>query len=142
MKESLGALGALGLGGVALSGCARPTTEPGPAPGRPWRDEKIFIFYYPPDSEKREPGRWVVDPAHKPVTPGRSVTWKLVGDAKKATLTLPSEVFVTTSLEIQRGNPLVTSKVKPEATAGFYAYEVDVDGMKAVGGSHPGVIVD
>ncbi|MEE9234513.1 MAG: hypothetical protein V3U28_03620 [Candidatus Acidoferrales bacterium] len=145
IKKGLGAIGAMGLGGLVLSGCERfRRNQAGPPP---WRAEKVFIFpeEVKPEEVKegeKEGRRWIVSPGRKPVSRGEVVTWRAFGFSDKVTLTLPAEVFEDETVTIVTKGGLGRSRVKQDAKEGFYPYHVKSDGQLAHGGSYPRVIVD
>jgi hypothetical protein len=106
------------------------------------REEKVFIYFSPrgTPASKGHPaaGDWIVAEPRKPVSPGQTVTWQVVGDGRKLELDLPA-VF-DQPISAYPGSAQAT--VNAEAEPGLYLYEAYVDGQLAIGGSSPGVIID
>jgi len=133
VKNSLGALGALGLGALVASG--REMAAEAAPPERPWREEPIYII-------PGEAGQWLVEPGHRLVTRGKLVTWKAHGFTQKVRLLLPDDVFEPSMVTIDQGQKEGRARVKGTAPSGPHPYDVLCDGRLAIGGSHPGIIVD
>ena len=109
---------------------------------RAWRDEKVIIVFRPRLSQlikldKKDVGDWVVLPANKLISPGKTITWKSVPDAD-IELFLP-DVFTQTHVT---GRGEVKATVKGKTPSAFYPYEAFCNGQLATGGSSPGVIID
>jgi hypothetical protein len=113
-----------------------------PRQAKPWRDEKIFIYFSPRGTAKfaghSAPGDWVVAEGRKPVTPGQKIAWQVVGNCEKLELNLPAEAFE--GLEVQ--GKTASATVKDFAAPGLVLYDVYCDGQLATGGSSPGIIID
>jgi hypothetical protein len=143
-KKWLVVLVALGMGGLVLSGCKSlgPSSDEGTgqnaqADGRPWRTEKVFIFLY--EDEKAKMKQWRVDPGHKVVSPGQTVTWRFF-DCDEPAIDLSSAPLSPQNVPITGGVGHAT--VNGDADPGFYTYTVKCGTEEAVGGTRPGVIVD
>jgi hypothetical protein len=108
---------------------------------RPWRDEKVFIYFSPRGTARFSghpaPGDWVVADGRKPVSPGQEIIWQVVGACQKLELNLPG-VFEDL---VVNGNT-ASATVRGDAAQGLVLYDVYVDGQLATGGSSPGVIID
>ncbi len=104
----------------------------------------MFIYFSPrgtPASKGHTAaGDWIVAEPRKPVSPGQTVTWQVVGNFQKLELDLP-EVF-NPPRQISVGAEPAYATVNPQAAQGLYLYEAYVDGQLATGGSAPGVIID
>jgi hypothetical protein len=115
-----------------------------PRRAREYREEKVFIYFSPrgtPASKLHSAaGDWVVAEPRKPVSPGQTVTWQVVGNTRKLELDLP-EVFNEPRQIVVDGGTAY-SVVSEHAAPGLYLYEAYVDGQLATGGSSPGVIID
>jgi hypothetical protein len=113
-----------------------------PRQAREYREEKVFIYFSPrgtPASKGHAAaGDWIVAEPRKPVSPGQTVTWQVVGNCQKLELDLP-DVF---NEPIMAGPETVYATVRAQAESGLYLYEAYVDGQLAIGGSSPGVIID
>lgn len=143
MKGGLGALGALGLGGVALSACRQAVEGPPKEPlGKPWREDKIFVFK---ETDAQGAVEWFVSPGHKVVSPGQVVKWRAFGFEKQAEIKFRQEAnpFEVETVTIARPGGVEVAKVRADAAPGFYPYKVVIDEKhEAKGGSYPGMIVD
>lgn len=148
VKKSLGALGVLGLSGVAACQTKREVTAPEP---NPWRKERVFIFnrrVY--DGDKEIKYKWVVMPGEKVVTPNQLVTWRaFLPPGHKVTIELPEGVFTEPerTFSIDQNAAVKQARVASDAKPGYYPYTVEVEDDKgaktlAVGDSSPGIIVD
>jgi hypothetical protein len=108
------------------------------------REEKVFIYFSPrgtPASKGHSAaGDWIVAEPRKPVSPGQTVTWQVVGNSRKLELDLP-EVFDEPRQIVVEGGTAY-SIVSEHAVPGLYLYEAYIDGQLATGGSSPGVIID
>jgi hypothetical protein len=108
---------------------------------KPWRDEKVFIYFSPRGTARFSghptPGDWIVADGRKPVSPGQEIVWQVVGTPHKLQLDLPAAFE---DLVVQ-GNT-ASATVKGDAVPGLVLYDVYVDGQLAIGGSSPGVIID
>lgn len=113
-----------------------------PRQAREYREEKVFIYFSPrgtPASKGHAAaGDWIVAEPRKPVSPGQTVTWQVVGNCQTLELDLP-DVF---NEPIMAGPETVYATVRAQAESGLYLYEAYVDGQLAIGGSSPGVIID
>jgi len=109
---------------------------------RPWRDEKVFIYFSPRGTARLDghsiPGDWVVAEGRKPATPGQKIVWQVVGNCNKLELKLPPEAFEG----LQVHGKTASASVKNLATPGLVLYDVYCDGQLATGGSSPGIIID
>lgn len=108
----------------------------------PWREEKVFLIFVPHGEGLRSPtgepaGDWIVHPGLKPASPGQTITWKTIPDAKLELL-LP-DVFDPTRVT-REGEASAT--VRDDASNGLYRYEAYCNGQLATGGSPPAVIID
>lgn len=107
-----------------------------------YREEKVFIYFSPrgtPASKGHAAaGDWIIAEPRKPVSPGQTVTWHVVGNGQKLELDLP-DVF---EQPIMAGPETAYATVSADAEPGLYLYEAYVDGQLAIGGSSPGVIID
>jgi len=148
MKKSLGALGALGLGGVAA--CAPKREEPEREVAPPEfqsRNERVFIFKRKvggKDQSKRKVEseyEWVVSPAHKFVRRRQMVIWRVFANGEQVTFDLPTGVFEDDKVTPEPAG-IFKAKVKADAPEGYHGYGVKVGGKPAIGGSDPGIIVD
>ncbi|MCH7987305.1 MAG: hypothetical protein IH847_12085 [Acidobacteria bacterium] len=144
IKRWLVVLVALGLGGLVLSGCERlgfrneeGAGQDAQADGRPWRTEKVFIFLY--EDEKTKTKQWRVDPGHKVVSPGQTVTWRFF-DCDEPAIDLSGAPLSPQNVPITGGVGRAT--VNGDADPGFYIYGVTCGGDPAEGGTLPGLIVD
>ena len=113
-----------------------------PRQAREYRQEKVFIYFSPrgtpASKEHAAAGDWIVAEPRKPVSPGQTVTWQVVGNCQKLELDLP-DVF---DQPIMAGPETAYATVRAQAESGLYLYEAYVDGQLAIGGSSPGVIID
>jgi len=113
-----------------------------PRQAREYRQEKVFIYFSPrgtpASKEHAAAGDWIVAEPRKPVSPGQTVTWHVVGNCQKLELDLP-DVF---DQPIMAGPETAYATVRAQAESGLYLYEGYVDGQLAIGGSSPGVIID
>lgn len=142
-KKWLVVLVALGMGGLVLSGCETlgPSSDEragqdAQADGRPWRAEKVFIFEY---KDEETPAEWRVDPGHKVVSPGQTVTWRFF-DCDDPAIDLSGAPLKPQDVPITGGVGHAT--VNGDADPGFYTYRVTCGEEDAEGGTRPGVIVD
>jgi hypothetical protein len=107
-----------------------------------YREEKIFIYFSPrgtPASKGHAAaGDWVVAEPRKPVSPGQTVTWQVVGKSQRLDLDLPAVFDEPVIVDPQTASATVSGDAEP----GLYLYEAYVDGQLAIGGSSPGVIID
>jgi hypothetical protein len=115
-----------------------------PRPSRQHREEKVFIYFSPrgtPASKGHSAaGDWIVAEPRKPVSPGQTVTWQVVGNSRKLELDLPEVFDGPRQIAVEGGTAF--SVVSDHAAPGLYLYEAYVDGQLAIGGSSPGVIID
>jgi hypothetical protein len=107
-----------------------------------YREEKVFIYFSPrgtpASKEHAAAGDWIIAEPRKPVSPGQTVTWQVVGNCRKLELDLP-EVF---DQPVMVRPETAYATVSAEAEPGLYLYEAYIDGQLAIGGSSPGVIID
>jgi hypothetical protein len=115
-----------------------------PKRAREYREEKVFIYFSPRGTPSAKghaaAGDWIVAEPRKPVSPGQTVTWQVVGNSHRLELDLP-EVFDQPRQIVVDGSTAY-SIVSAQAAPGLYLYEAYVDGQLAIGGSSPGVIID
>jgi len=107
-----------------------------------YREEKVFIYFSPrgtPASKGHTAaGDWIVAEPRKPVSPGQTVTWQVVGNCHKLELDLPAVFDEPVLVDPETASATVRAQAEP----GLYLYEAYVDGQLAIGGSSPGVIID
>lgn len=108
------------------------------------RQEKVFIYFSPrgtPASKGHSAaGDWIVAEPRKPVSPGQTVTWQVVGNSRTLELDLPNVFEEPRQIRVE--GDTAYSVVSQRAAPGLYLYEAYVDGQLATGGSSPGVIID
>ncbi len=109
---------------------------PSRSQGNP-RAEKVFVYMTRDDSGKEFP-RFV--PPQKIVSPGQVVVWRNLTN-KDLKLTLDPAVFETSTLAIA-SKKAGQARVKTGVENNGYPYRAEVGGARAVGASHPEVIVD
>ncbi|SRR5581483_7045489 len=114
-----------------------------PRHARMFREEKIFIYFEPRGTPATKghaaAGDWVVSEGRKPVSPGQTITWQVVGNVRKFELDLP-EIFEPRQIVVDCN--IAQATVSANAEPGLFLYEAYVNDQLATGGSAPGVIVD
>jgi hypothetical protein len=107
-----------------------------------YREEKVFIYFSPrgtpASKEHAAAGDWIIAEPRKPVSPGQTVTWQVVGNCQRLELDLPDVFGQPTKVRPETAYATVSEQAEP----GLYLYEAYVDGQLAIGGSSPGVIID
>jgi hypothetical protein len=112
---------------------------------RPWRAEKVLIYFEPRQSALRlnkdsEPaGDWIVAEPRKIVSKGQEIVWQALGPCEKLDLVLPDDVCNPPK---RISDCTMSATVKDDAPIGLQFYEAFVNGTPATGGSSPGLIID
>ena len=112
---------------------------------RPWRDEKVLIYFEPRQSLLRlDPksgpsGDWIIAEPRKIVSKGQEVVWQALGPCEKLELVLPDNVCDPPE---RISDCSLSATVREDAPVGLQFYEAYVNGTLAIGGSSPGLIID
>ncbi len=115
------------------------------AVSRPWRSEKVLIYFEPRQSQLRSPkdsepsGDWIVAEPRKIVSKGQEVVWQALGPCEKLELVLPGNVCDPPQ---RISDCSMSATVRKDAPDGLQFYEAYVNGTLATGGSSPGLIID